>query len=139
LDEGRHTVAMRRADHRTDNCVGLRRIAPLQGRTRLEQQRYERLAAIIVHDDAAVGGAALTRHFEGAGRHGARGCSEISVGPDDGGIVATKLGLERNVLLCANFLRRPSGGEGASDRHRADARFAHQCLAFARATFDEAD
>ena len=92
-----------------------------------------------MHNDAAVGSAALTRHFEGAGRHGARRRSEIGVGPNDGGIVATKLGLERNVPFCANILRRASGGEGASDRHRADASVAHQGLAFARATFDETD
>ena len=110
VDEGGHALSMRRVDQGADNCVGFCRIAPFQGRACLEQQRYERLAAIVVHDDAAVGSAALTRHFEGAGRHGARCCSEIGVGPDDGGIVATKLGLEWNVPFCANILRRASGG-----------------------------
>ena len=112
-ERGGDPVARFLGHERTDARRRVEGIAPGQRRRRRGEKLEKRVKEAILHDGAPVRRTALARELERSLNQQARRAPQIRAFPDDRGVVASQLRLERDPTAGTNFLRRPASHGGA--------------------------
>jgi len=121
-------VAGALVDDRPDRDVRIARVAPFQCGGPGAQPVEQLIGARVVHDDAAVRGASLAGEGERTIGQLGGGEVDVGVGPDQRGIVAAQLGLQRDPAARADLLGAVAGPGGAGEGDRVHGGIGHRGL-----------